>query len=163
MKKLHRLLFIAITSFSLFVVLSCNSNTQKESEENSHSGSFSYAPLYNELSQDEISTLNSSASTILLYFHTSRRCTTCKNVEINSGKVFYDLFKDQIELGEYIYVIVNLDDSNSKEIAQKYGVGGQALIIVKGDVIKSITAEAFLNSKNVNGLSDLIKKTIDSL
>ena len=164
MKVLCNYLLITVSLVLLLsTVVSCNSSTKKDSVNSSLVYNLDYAPIFNELNENELNTLESSTSTIMLYFHTSRRCTTCKNVEVNSGKVFYDLFKYQIELGEFIYVIVNLDDANSKEIAQKYGVGGQSLIIVRGDIVKNITAEAFLNSKNINGLTNLISKTIKTL
>ena len=84
------------------------------------------------------------------YFHFTRRCPTC--------------IADEIENGTITFKSINLDEGDSKEIAEKLGVSGQSLLFVKGDEKIDLTSEGFMNARsNPEKLQEKIKETVDGL
>ncbi|HKK82561.1 MAG TPA: nitrophenyl compound nitroreductase subunit ArsF family protein [Prolixibacteraceae bacterium] len=93
------------------------------------------------------------------YFHFTRRCATCKAVEqvtIDALKKFY---------GKSIVLeSVNLDDDANNELAEKIGIDGQTLLLVKGDEKIDITSEGFLYARTKpEKLEEIIKEEVNSL
>jgi hypothetical protein len=51
-----------------------------------------------------------------------------------------------------------------KSLIEKYKVGGQTLLIIKGDKVVNITNDAFMNARtNPDKLKAKIKLTVDSM
>lgn len=95
----------------------------------------------------------------VLYFHLTRRCATCLAVENVSQSYIEKIYGDRV-----IFEAYNLDNNDAKEIAKKYEIAGQALIIVKGDNKTDITAKAFMNALNKpEKLEELLSETVDPL
>ena len=67
------------------------------------------------------------------YFHFTRRCVTCKAIESESLKALETIYPDQYNSGQISFHSYNLDESDSKAVADKLKVSGQALLVVKGD------------------------------
>jgi len=100
--------------------------------------------------QDEVS---------VFYFHFERRCATCKAVESVSKEAISELYNDAVS-----FTAVNIDDEKGKETAEKIGVSGQSLLIIKGDVKIDLTAEAFMNATiKPEELKKILKQNIDPL
>jgi len=98
------------------------------------------------------------------YFHFTSRCVTCKAVEAEAKKDIEALYPEQVKSGKITFQAINLDDSSSKEIAEKLGISGQTLLIVKGDQKINITNEGFMNARNnPDKFKEIIKEKIDKL
>lgn len=98
------------------------------------------------------------------YFHFTSRCVTCKAVEAEAKKDIETLYPEQVKSGKITFTAINLDDSSSKEIAEKLGISGQTLLIVKGDQKINITNEGFMNARNnPDKFKEIIKEKIDKL
>ena len=98
------------------------------------------------------------------YFHFTSRCVTCKAVESEAKKNIETLYPEQVKSGKITFQSLNLDESSSKEIAEKLGVSGQTLLIVKGDQKFNITNEGFMNArKNPEKFKEIIKEKVDKL
>ncbi len=76
------------------------------------------------------------------YFHNTRRCVTCKAVE----DVAYNALKD-LSGGKILLKSVNLEDEANKDLVNKLGAKGQALLIVKGDKKIDLTTDGFLYAR----------------
>jgi hypothetical protein len=62
------------------------------------------------------------------------------------------------------FTSVNLDESDSKTLAEKCNAEGQSLLIISNNKRIDLTEKAFMYAKNdPNKLKAEIKKTIDSL
>lgn len=98
---------------------------------------------------------------IVYYFHTSRRCKTCLSIE----RVAKNVVKEQYEKEKtVVFRSVNIEDEENAELAEKYEVGGSALLICSGDKTRDLTAKAFQYGLNDPGkLQALIIETIDGL
>jgi hypothetical protein len=93
------------------------------------------------------------------YFHYTRRCTTCNNVEIVTKQALVEYYGVKVP-----FTSVNLDEAASESLAKKLTIEGQTLLIVSGEKKFDLTNDAFLN---VNGkpekLKALLKQTIDPI
>jgi hypothetical protein len=92
---------------------------------------------------------DNTSDTKVIYFHFSRRCITCVQ----------DLGDEKTN-----FLSLNLEKKGIAEIAKKYGVGGQALIVVKNGKIVNLTNYAFMNAKTKpEKLKEKIINTIKTL
>jgi hypothetical protein len=105
-------------------------------------------------------TIVSEAGNIeVVYFHNARRCMTCNLVESVSSEAVSETYGEKIPFKGY-----NLEDAEGKSRAQELGVGGQALLIVKGDTKINITNEGFMYARsNPDKLKQVITEKINSL
>ena len=93
------------------------------------------------------------------YFHFSARCITCKTVEAEAIADLKALYGDKVKLQS-----INLDDKSGQELAEKIGVSGQTLLIVKGSTKINITNEGFMYARtNPEKFKSIIKEKVDPL
>jgi hypothetical protein len=93
------------------------------------------------------------------YFHTSRRCVTCKTVEKVTAESLQELYGNKIQLQP-----VNLDNQENEELAKSLEVGEQSLLFTNGTKKVDITTDGFLNAtRNPEKLKEKIKETVESL
>lgn len=78
------------------------------------------------------------------YFHFTARCTTCRTIEARAKENLESLYPNQFKQGLITFQSLNLDEAPSKLIAEKLGVSGQTLLIIKGDQKINLTNEGFL-------------------
>jgi hypothetical protein len=98
------------------------------------------------------------------YFHFTRRCMTCQNVENVSKKAVETLYPEQVKKGEITFQSVNLDEKEGEAIGAKYKIEGQTLIIISGDKRVVLTDKGFLYANNSpDKLKAEIKKAIDGM
>jgi hypothetical protein len=102
---------------------------------------------------------NASTKVEAYYFHYSARCVTCKAVEAEAKADIESLYG-----GKVTFQSVNLDDASSKALAEKLQIGGQTLLIVKGDIKINITNEGFMYARNnPEKFKAVIKEKVDAL
>ena len=111
----------------------------------------------------ETKTTNTKSSTSgdieVYYFHFTSRCVTCRTVESEAKADIANLYGDKIS-----FQAINLDEDSSKELAEKYQVSGQTLLIVKGSQKIDITNEGFMYARsNPAKLKSIIQDKIDGL
>jgi hypothetical protein len=104
-----------------------------------------------------------SANVNVYYFHFTRRCATCMAVEENARKAVESLYPNEVRTGEYSFTSLNLDETGSKEIADRLGIGGQSLIIARGDKKIDITGAAWLVAHDPEKMKTEIKSGIDKV
>jgi len=92
--------------------------------------------------------LTSNDGIDVYYFHFSRRCVTCKAIESESLKVLETIYQDQYNSGQIKFHSFNLDESDSKPVAEELKVSGQALLVVNGDNIKNLTNQGFMYARS---------------
>jgi len=93
----------------------------------------------------EVKSADSSTDKIeAYYFHFTARCTTCKTIEANAKENLEVLYPNQMKSGLITFRSLNLDEESNKAIAEKLGVSGQTLLLVKGDQKVNLTNEGFM-------------------
>ena len=78
------------------------------------------------------------------YFHFTLRCEACLNIEAKAKESLDALYPDYLKSGLITFQALNLDEAPTRELAKKFGVAGQALLLVKGDQKIDLTNEGFL-------------------
>ena len=98
------------------------------------------------------------------YFHFTHRCVTCQAVEDETQKALPLLYPKLFKAKKITFTSVNLDETESKILAEKCKAEGQSLLIVSGNKRIDLTDKAFMYAKNnPEKLKMEIKKAIDSL
>ena len=97
---------------------------------------------------EEAKKLTSNNEISVYYFHFTKRCATCKAVESESLKVLESSYSDQYNSGQITFQSYNLDESDSKEVANKLKVSGQALLIIKGEKVQDLTNQGFMYARS---------------
>lgn len=104
-----------------------------------------------------------SSKVSVYYFHFTRRCATCMAVEENARKAIEALFPNEVKSGDYSFTSMNLDEASTKEIADKLGVGGQTMMVVRGDKKLDITGAVWMAAHDIDKMKVEIKSGIDKV
>lgn len=116
------------------------------------------------LSMDLFAMLPAEPKVEVYYFHFTRRCMTCNNVEKVSREAVQNQFADKVKSGEITFKSVNLDEKEGEAIGKKIKTDGQSLVIVSGDKKIDLTDKAFMWANGTpDKLKELIGKTINDL
>jgi hypothetical protein len=98
------------------------------------------------------------------YFHFTARCTTCRTIEAKAKENLEVLYPNQVKQGLITFQSVNLDEASSKPLAERLGVSGQTLILVKGDQKINLTNEGFLYAvAKPEKFKEIINEKVDGL
>ena len=117
----------------------------------------------NQGSKKEIVQNLSASGVNVYYFHFTRRCPTCLAVEENARKAVEELYSNEVKTGEYAFHALNLDEESGKKIAENLGVGGQTLLVVRGEKKIDITDKGFLNAHDLARMKEEIKSAVDKV
>jgi hypothetical protein len=125
-------------------VLSCNGQQDKKVTSSSSSASSDKIEAY--------------------YFHFTARCTTCKTIEASTKENLEKLYPNQVKQGLITFQSVNLDEASSKSLAEKLGVSGQTLLLVKGDQKINLTNDGFMYAVvKPEKFKEIINEKVDGL
>lgn len=87
----------------------------------------------------------------VLYFHGKQRCATCLAIERNTREVLEQEFADDLKKGKVVFRIVDLSQSGSQELAEKYEVTWSSLFVVRHrdgkETSENLTEFAFGNAR----------------
>jgi hypothetical protein len=98
------------------------------------------------------------------YFHFTARCTTCRTIEAKAKENLETLYPNQVKQGLITFQSINLDEASSKPLADKLGISGQTLLLVKGDQKINLTNEGFLYAvAKPDKFKDVIREKVDFL
>lgn len=85
----------------------------------------------------------------VLYFHGKQRCATCMAIESNATEVVKTQFADQVENGDVVFKIVNIEEDEA--LADKYQITWSSLVLVDYDSgverAENITEFAFAKAR----------------
>jgi len=98
------------------------------------------------------------------YFHFTARCVTCNTIELKAKENLQTLYPDQFNQGLITFQSLNLEESANKSFADRLGVSGQTLLIVKGDKKVNLTNEGFLYAvAKPEKFREIINEKVDGL
>ncbi|HNX86486.1 MAG TPA: nitrophenyl compound nitroreductase subunit ArsF family protein [Bacteroidales bacterium] len=98
------------------------------------------------------------------YFHFTRRCMTCNNVEKVSKEAVEQQYAEKVKAGEITFKSINLDEKEGEAIGAKLKVEGQTLLIVSGEKRVDLTDKGFLYANNSpEKLKAEIRKAINEM
>ena len=124
-------------------VMSCNGQQDRK------------APSQSSISSDKIEAF---------YFHFTARCTTCKTIEASTKDNLEKLYPSQMKQGLITFQSVNLDEESSKPLAERLGVSGQTLLLVRGNQKINLTNEGFMYAVVKPGkFKEIINEKVEGL
>jgi hypothetical protein len=98
------------------------------------------------------------------YFHFTARCVTCKTIEAKAKENLETLYPNQVKQGLITFQSVNLEEDSNKPLAEKLGVSGQTLLLVKGDEKINLTNEGFMYAvAKPDKFKEIINEKVDGL
>lgn len=98
------------------------------------------------------------------YFHSTRRCTTCKAVEEVTKEILNEYYATELADKTISFEAINLDEEESRVLANKLRVSGQTLLFVSDTDTVNLTNQAFMNAvSNPLKLSEFITDEIDKM
>jgi hypothetical protein len=98
------------------------------------------------------------------YFHFTARCTTCKTIEASAKENLETLYPNQVKQGLITFQSLNIEEASSKPLAEKLGITGQTLLLVRGDQKINITNEGFLYAvAKPEKFKEVIREKVDFL
>ena len=98
------------------------------------------------------------------YFHFTARCVTCNTIEAKAKENLQTLYPDLFNKGLITFQSVNLEEAVNKHLAEKLGVSGQTLLIVKGDKKINLTNEGFMYAVvKPEKFREIINEKVDGL
>ncbi|MBU2922311.1 thioredoxin [Winogradskyella psychrotolerans] len=117
--------------------------------------------------KSETQNLDQSISKIeVLDFHSTHRCMTCNAIEANTKFTLETYFSDEMKADKITFQVINVDEKENEQIAEKFEASGTALIL---NVIKNgkeskidLTEFAFMNGNDQDVFSKELKSKIDT-
>ncbi|WP_430809348.1 MULTISPECIES: nitrophenyl compound nitroreductase subunit ArsF family protein [unclassified Carboxylicivirga] len=156
---MNKLIYAFLMLAGMTLAASCNSSTKNNKEKTVSKTETACSGCASQSCGSSTPTTPSidASKVSVVYFHATRRCATCEAVEKVSKETLAKYFNDSVPFH-------SINREEEKELAKKYKVDGQTLIIIKGDKVKSLTNEAFLNARTKpEKLEATIKETIESM
>ena len=98
------------------------------------------------------------------YFHSTRRCTTCRAVEEVTKEILNEYYATELADKTISFEAINLDEEDSKALANELKVSGQTLLFISDSDTVNLTNKAFMNAvSNPSKLSELLTDEIDRM
>ena len=117
----------------------------------------------------EPSAIESSIKTAeveVYYFHRNRRCGPCRTIENLTKKTMETYYSQEMQNGDVIFHIVNVEQDENREVAQKFSVVSTALFMnVKNgtdEKATNLTGFAYRYARNEEVYLSELKKQIDA-
>ncbi|MDX9929808.1 MAG: nitrophenyl compound nitroreductase subunit ArsF family protein [Bacteroidales bacterium] len=100
----------------------------------------------------------------VIYFHNTSRCVTCKTVEAEAKSNIALLYTPQVNEGKISFRSYNIEEPEGKAVADRIGVAGQSLMIVKGDHKENLINDGFMYAiRQPEKFREIMKTKIDPL
>ena len=113
----------------------------------------------------EVKTSDSNSDKIeAYYFHFTARCVTCRTIEAKAKENLEVLYPNQVKQGLITFQSVNLEEASSKPLAERLGISGQTLLLVKGDQKINLTNDGFMYAvAKPEKFKEIINEKVDGL
>lgn len=99
------------------------------------------------------------------YFHRNRRCGPCRTIENLTKKTMETYFTSEMESGEVIFHVVNVQNQAQQDVAEKFNVMSTALIlnVINGNEESpaNITSFAYRHARNEEGFLTGLKEQVE--
>ena len=105
---------------------------------------------------------------VLYYFHTDRRCKTCKKIEETASDLVNNYFADAVKSGKLSFKQLNIDRQENLAMSIEYEAAGSKLCIADYDndgkkIITDLTDFAFTNAFSEEKFKPGIKAAIEKV
>lgn len=106
--------------------------------------------------------LEQDKAVTVYYFHFTRRCKTCNNVERVSQEAVSQQFSALVKSGRVAFKSVNLDEKEGEALGAKLKIEGQSLVVISGEKKEDLTDKGFMYANDSpEKLKAEIKKAVE--
>lgn len=91
-----------------------------------------------------------SASTVVYYFHGTRRCATCRKLEEYTNEAIMTAFAEDIKAGTIVWRTINTDEPESEHYVKDY------VLSTKSVVLSAVTGGTETRWKNLPRIWELV-------
>lgn len=128
----HRISLIIIILIAILAV-SCKPNSKEQ------------VP-HNEVVQDTKNHIE------VLYFHSAKRCITCRAIEKHTVDLLDSLYKKELESGDIVYRIIDISKDENQATANHFEIAWSSLLLVDyhngTETVHNMTEHSFATAKN---------------
>lgn len=107
-----------------------------------------------------------NSNVTVYYFHTSFRCASCLNIEKYTEETLKESFAEELENGELVYKVVNIEEKGNDHYAEDYELYTKSVVlslVENGTEVKyKNLSEIWQKLRNKNKFQEYIKKEVQS-
>lgn len=96
-----------------------------------------------------------------IYFHRTRRCGWCVNLQNNSRAAIEELYAEELKNGKVKYVTANIQEPEGARLAKKYNITNVSFVIVSGDESTNLTQAGLAGRNNPDSFKNAIREAVD--
>lgn len=96
-----------------------------------------------------------------IYFHRTRRCGWCVNLQNSSKAAVEELYAEELKNGGVRYITANIQQPEGAELARKYNVTSVAFVVASGDESTNLTQAGLMGRRDPEIFKKAIKDTVD--
>jgi hypothetical protein len=96
-----------------------------------------------------------------IYFHNTRRCGWCVNLQKSSQEAVEELYAEELKNGTVKLVTANMQQPEGAELAKRYQISNVSFIIASGDESTNLTQAGLAGRSNPESYKKAIKETVD--
>ena len=96
-----------------------------------------------------------------IYFHNTRRCAWCVNLQKSSQEAVEELYAEELKNGTVKLVNANMQQPEGAELAKRYQISNVAFVITSGDESTNLTQAGLAGRSNPDSDKKVIKETVD--
>jgi hypothetical protein len=96
------------------------------------------------------------------YFHNTRRCGWCENLEKSSREAVEALYAEELKDGAVKFSSINLQQPEGVELAKRYNISSVSFVIASGDESTNLTQAGLAVRRDPESYKKAIKETVDA-
>jgi hypothetical protein len=97
-----------------------------------------------------------------IYFHRTRRCGWCVNLQNSSKAAIEELYAEELKNGKVKYITANIQQPEGAELAKKYNVTNVSFVVASGEESTNLTQAGLAGRSNPESYINAIKETVDN-
>jgi hypothetical protein len=97
-----------------------------------------------------------------IYFHNTRRCGWCVNLQNSSKTAIDELYAEELQKGTVKFITANLQQPEGAELARRFNISSVSFVVVSGDESTNLTQAGLMGRRDPEAFKKAIKETVDA-
>lgn len=97
-----------------------------------------------------------------IYFHNTRRCGWCVNLQKSSQEALEELYAEELKNGKVNFSSVNLQQPEGAELAKRYQINSVSFVVISGDESTNLTQAGLMGRSDPEIFKKAIKEAVDA-
>jgi hypothetical protein len=96
-----------------------------------------------------------------IYFHNTRRCAWCVNLQKSSQEAIEELYAEELKNGSVKFITANMQEAEGAELAKKHQISSVSFVVALGDESTNLTQAGLMGRNNPESFKKAIKAAVD--